>query len=193
MRQYLELLRHVREKGAPKRDRTGVGTVAAFGWQMRFDLAEGFPLVTTKRLHLKSIVHELLWFLRGETNARSLQDVGVRIWDQWADADGNLGPGFVIAGRVGAIEHPQSVARARYTIQREAYGYRIRAGRSNGNARAACKSHTRQGSTVLARAIDSMNCPACNAIEHREGQTGWTQPVRNAQISGDSPQANQFF
>ena len=92
MRQYLELLRHVREKGAPKRDRTGVGTVAAFGWQMRFDLAEGFPLVTTKRLHLKSIVHELLWFLRGETNARSLQDVGVRIWDQWADADGNLGP-----------------------------------------------------------------------------------------------------
>jgi len=92
MRQYLELLRHVREKGTPKRDRTGVGTVAAFGWQMRFDLAEGFPLVTTKRLHLKSIVHELLWFLRGETNARSLQDVGVRIWDQWADADGNLGP-----------------------------------------------------------------------------------------------------
>jgi thymidylate synthase len=92
VRQYLELLRHVREKGTPKRDRTGVGTFAAFGWQMRFDLADGFPLVTTKRLHLKSIVHELLWFLRGETNARSLQDVGVRIWDEWADADGNLGP-----------------------------------------------------------------------------------------------------
>jgi thymidylate synthase len=92
VRQYLELLRHVREHGTPKRDRTGVGTVAAFGWQMRFDLGQGFPMVTTKRLHVKSIIHELLWFLRGETNARSLQDVGVRIWDEWADADGNLGP-----------------------------------------------------------------------------------------------------
>ena len=92
MQQYLELLRHVREHGTPKSDRTGVGTLASFAWQMRFDLNAGFPLVTSKKLHVKSIVHELLWFLRGETNVRSLQAAGVTIWDRWADAAGNLGP-----------------------------------------------------------------------------------------------------
>jgi thymidylate synthase len=92
MKQYLDFMRHVRRNGAHKSDRTGTGTLSVFAYQMRFDLAAGFPLVTTKRVHFKSIAYELLWFLRGDTNTKFLQDHGVTIWNEWADVHGELGP-----------------------------------------------------------------------------------------------------
>jgi len=128
MRQYLDFLRHILNAGARKSDRTGTGTLSVFGYQMRFDLGAGFPLVTTKRLHLRSIIHELLWFLRGDTNVKYLHDHGVTIWDEWADAEGNLGPVYGRQWRSWPTadgRHVDQIARVLETLRHDPDSRRI--------------------------------------------------------------------
>ena len=128
MRAYLDLMRHVRERGLRKTDRTGTGTLSVFGHQLRFDLSAGFPLVTTKRVHLKSVIEELLWFLRGETNVRSLQERGVTIWNELADTDGELGPVYGRQWRAWATadgRHIDQIARVIQQLRQEPDSRRI--------------------------------------------------------------------
>ena len=125
MQQYHNLLKHILENGVEKSDRTGTGTISTFGYQMRFDLSKGFPVLTTKKLHLKSIIHELLWFLKGDTNIKYLQENGVKIWDGWADENGNLGPVYGHQWRNWASEGIDQIKNAIHDIKHNPDSRRI--------------------------------------------------------------------
>lgn len=149
MQQYLDLMRHVRDKGVEKSDRTGTGTRSVFGYQMRFDLADGFPLVTTKKLHLRSIIHELLWFLQGDTNIRYLKENNVSIWDEWADEDGNLGPVYGSQWRSWRAADGRKIDQIKLLLQQI---------KNNPDSRRLIISAWNVGE------IDSMTLPPCHAF-----------------------------
>ena len=149
MQQYLDLMRTVRETGFRKEDRTGTGTLSVFGHQMRFDLGQGFPLVTTKKLHIKSIIHELLWFLSGDSNVAYLKENGVRIWDEWADDDGELGPVYGVQWRSWPAPGGASVDQISQVMQQI---------RDNPNSRRIIVSAWNVGE------LDNMALPPCHAF-----------------------------
>ncbi len=149
MKQYLELMRHVRDHGVRKEDRTGTGTLSVFGYQMRFDLSEGFPLITTKKLHLRSIIHELLWFLRGDTNVAYLHDHNVTIWDEWADENGELGPVYGSQWRSWTTADGRHIDQIRQVIDQI---------RNNPDSRRLIVSAWNVGE------IDKMALPPCHAF-----------------------------
>jgi thymidylate synthase len=149
MQQYLDLMRHVRDHGIRKEDRTGTGTLSTFGYQMRFDLGEGFPLVTTKRLHIKSIIHELLWFLSGDQNTRYLAENGVSIWNEWADEDGNLGPVYGVQWRSWGAPDGESIDQVSQVIDQI---------RDNPDSRRIIVSAWNVGE------IDKMRLPPCHLL-----------------------------
>jgi thymidylate synthase len=149
MKQYLQLMRHVLEHGAPKSDRTGTGTLSVFGHQMRFDLGQGFPLLTTKKLHTKSIVHELLWFLKGDSNVKYLRDHGVTIWDEWADENGELGPVYGVQWRSWPTADGRSIDQMQLLLDQI---------RGNPDSRRLIVSAWNVGE------IDNMALPPCHAF-----------------------------
>ena len=149
MKAYLDLLSHVLEHGAEKSDRTGTGTRSVFGWQMRFDLGDGFPLMTTKKLHLKSVVHELLWFLSGDTNVRYLREHGVTIWDEWAGADGELGPVYGYQWRHWRTPDGREIDQIRQLLE---------------NLRARPDSRRHLVSAWNPADVDKMALPPCHAL-----------------------------
>jgi len=149
MHQYLSLMREVRENGTRKEDRTGTGTLSMFGYQMRFDLSEGFPVITTKKLHLRSIIHELLWFLRGDSNIKYLKDNGVSIWDEWADDDGELGPVYGVQWRNWPTPDGRSVDQISQIMQQL---------RENPDSRRIILSAWNVGE------IDNMALPPCHCL-----------------------------
>lgn len=149
MKQYHDLLDHVLTNGFKKEDRTGTGTLSTFGYQMRFDLSEGFPLVTTKKMHLKSIIHELLWFINGETNVKYLQDNGVRIWNEWADENGDLGPIYGYQWRSWRNRHGKTIDQLSEVIQSI---------KESPNSRRHIVSAWNVGE------IDEMNLPPCHIM-----------------------------